>query len=80
MVCIRFLSSIIAVLALVACSQSGETSQAPAPVKTASTQEETNWTVIPEESHIRFSAEQQGKNFEGELSEFEASILFFPDN
>jgi len=42
--------------------------------------QETNWTVIPEGSFIKFSALQQGKEFEGESTNFEASILFYADN
>ncbi len=40
---------------------------------------ETNYTVIPEESHIRFSSEQEGEPFTGEFTEFDARIFYDGD-
>ncbi len=39
---------------------------------------ETNYTVISEDSHIRFSAVQEGTDFEGRFSDFDAYIFHDP--
>jgi len=39
---------------------------------------ETNYVVMDEESHIRFTATQEGVAFDGEFKEFKAEIYFDP--
>jgi polyisoprenoid-binding protein YceI len=48
---------------------------APEPVKELEIFE-TNYVVVDEESHIRFSATQEGVGFTGEFKEFDAKIYF----
>ena len=38
-----------------------------------------NWLVNPRESHIKFSAQQEGTRFEGSFPVFNAYINFFPE-
>ena len=60
-------------LALSACG-----SPAPDVAPAAAASFETNYTVIPEESHIRFSSVQEGEPFTGEFTEFDARIFHDP--
>tara|TARA_R110002020_G_scaffold52646_11_gene147715 strand:- start:2597 stop:3223 length:627 start_codon:yes stop_codon:yes gene_type:complete len=76
----RILSFSVFALCLTGCGQPQEISQASAQDETAKAGQGSNWTVIKEESFIKFSALQQGKEFEGEFTEFDADILFYPDN
>lgn len=39
-----------------------------------------NWTLVPSESHIKFTATQTGDVFTGEFKAFEAVISFDPDD
>lgn len=80
MLVLRILSFSVFALCLTGCGQPQDVSQASAQDETAVAQQETNWTVVKEESFIKFSALQQGKEFEGEFTEFDADILFHPDN
>jgi len=77
MLSLRYLSLLLGGILLVSCGQSAETLVQSPP---SAAEQETNWTVNPDESFIRFTAQQQGKEFEGEFTEFNASILFNPDN
>lgn len=77
MLSLRYLSLLLGGILLISCGQSAETLVQSPP---ASAEQETNWTVNPDESFIRFTAQQQGKAFEGKFTEFNASILFDPDN
>ncbi len=43
-------------------------------------QEPGGWLIIPEESHIQFTATQYGQDFAGEFSRFDGFIVFDPDN
>lgn len=38
-----------------------------------------NWDILPEASHIKFTAQQEGAAFTGEFSEFTGVIAFDPD-
>lgn len=74
---LRYLSLLLGGILLVSCGPSAETLvQSP----TTAAEQETNWTVNSDESFILFTAQQQGKEFEGEFTKFNASILFEPDN
>jgi len=37
-----------------------------------------HWNILAEESHIRFSAEQEGETFTGSFAEFSGDIRFDP--
>ena len=63
-------------LALSACSQASSADEVPA-VSTKMT--EGNWEIVDAESHLRFSAEQEGKTFTGEFEDFSGVINFDPD-
>lgn len=67
------------VFSLTACNSPSETGQASALDVAVEAEHETNWTVLPDESHIKFSALQQGKKFEGEFTDYDAAILFDAD-
>lgn len=77
---IRILLLSIFALCFTACDQPQETVQSLAQNETPQANQTTNWNVLKEESFIKFSALQQGKEFEGEFTEFDADILFYPDN
>ncbi|MDB2438259.1 YceI family protein [Hellea sp.] len=78
---------IAALLAVSACSQASEpaakrAAQAtePAPVATLAKVERVgNWTVIKANSHIKFTASQQGKSFTGEFKDYDVVINFKKD-
>lgn len=61
--------------ALSACSQASSAEEA----QTVSTSEVTaNWDIQADDSHIQFSAEQEGTTFTGEFREFSGVISFDP--
>lgn len=70
----------MATLMLIACGPSQEVGDASAQDVSTAADHETNWTVIPEESVMKFSALQQDKAFEGQFKDFDAAILFYADN
>lgn len=62
-------------ISLSACSQSTSANE----VDSASVEMESgNWDIQPDGSHIRFSAEQEGKPFSGEFGAFSGVINFDP--
>lgn len=75
----KHFSTSIAVIALIACGQAVS-------LDVASAQDETqsvtgvNWTVVQDESHLKFTAKQEGKPFTGEFKTFDADIKFDLDN
>ncbi len=77
MLSLRNLSLVLGGIALVSCGQSTESAvQTMSPAM----EQETNWTIIPAESFIKFTAQQQGKEFEGQFTDYNASILFDPES
>ena len=71
------LSLIAATLSLASCSEAQETTSLtnPAPVSAAQNLVE-NWQVIETESHIKFTAEQEGNEFTGQFNDFTVAINF----
>jgi len=72
-----------AFLAISACSQAAEpTSQLTEPPidkPTISTERIGNWLVVKADSHVKFTASQQGKSFTGEFKNYDALINFKED-
>jgi len=66
-----------ALIDLVACSPSTNAAPQEAAV-TAALPKTGNWTVLPAESHIKFTAVQTGDTFTGEFTAFDAVINFDP--
>ncbi|WP_409433073.1 YceI family protein [Litorimonas sp. RW-G-Af-16] len=66
-------------MAAMPASAAAATATTPASAK-RSAERNGNWLVNPRESHIRFSAEQEGKTFEGEFKQFFAVINFYPND
>lgn len=62
-------------LCAAACSQANSADQVKAETVVAET---GNWDIQAEGSHIRFSAQQEGKTFTGEFQEFSGIINFDP--
>lgn len=76
----KIFSTSVAVIALIACGQATEVNVANAQDEAAIASAAMNWTVIESESHVKFTAKQEGKDFTGEFKSFEADIRFDPDN
>lgn len=75
---IKFLTlpAIVTTVAISSCSQAQE---APIPDMAAKTVvKAANWDVIAAESHVKFTATQQGESFTGAFTRFEADINFDP--
>lgn len=74
---------ITAFLALSACSQAAEPTaklaETPPPTPAASMERIGNWLVVKADSHVKFTAEQQGKAFTGAFTSFDAIINFKED-
>ena len=64
-------------LSVTSCSEAQETTSLtnPAPVSTAQNTQ-GNWQVIEAESHIKFTAEQEGNQFTGQFNNFTVAINF----
>jgi len=65
------------------CSQAQEAAPLSAQVSAKVKQDKAqtgNWAVIAAESHVKFTAKQQGNGFTGQFNEFEADINFDPAN
>lgn len=77
---LKVLSVSVVALALMACAQPDPSGEVSGQDVITQTEQETNWTVLPDESYIKFSALQKGETFEGEFTDFEAAILFYPEN
>jgi len=73
---------ITATLSLAGCSQAQDAAPISAPITSAQgdTALAGNWTVITSESHLRFTATQQGHKFTGEFGEFDTLINFDPEH
>ncbi len=68
-------------LSFTACSQAQNATPLSASVATGQdTKVEGNWNVIDTESHLKFTAQQQGNEFTGEFNDFDTVIKFDPDN
>jgi len=70
-------------MSLASCSQAQDAAQISAshPVQDIKTEATAgNWDVIKSESHVKFTATQQGSEFTGEFGEFDAVINFDPAN
>ena len=68
-------------LSFTACSQAQNATPLSAPITTGQdTKVEGNWNVINTESHLKFTAKQQGNEFTGEFNDFDTVIKFDPDN
>jgi len=70
-----------AALSFTGCSQALDAAPLSAPVVEKIQQDATiagNWNVIASESHVKFTATQQGSEFTGEFGEFDAVINFDP--
>ena len=68
-------------LSFTACSQAQNATPLSAPITTGQdTKVEGNWNVINTESHLKFTAKQQGNEFTGEFNDFETVIKFDPEN
>ncbi len=74
-----------ATLSFAACSQAQDSAPnkveltSSAPVTNAQTSA-SNWTVIDAESHVKFTAAQEGNEFTGQFNKFTAVINFDPSN
>ncbi len=75
----KIFSTSFAVLALMACGQASSVDVASAQNDTQSATD-MSWTVVQDESHLKFTAKQEGKPFTGEFGSFDADIKFDPDN
>lgn len=75
------LPAITAALAFAACSQAGEPTAklAAEPAAKASMERIGNWIVLKNDSHVKFTASQQGNEFTGEFENFDALITFDKD-
>lgn len=66
-----------ATLSLASCSQAQETTNLTQSAPVAATENTAgNWQVIEAESHIKFTAEQEGNPFTGQFNKFDAVINF----
>lgn len=63
-----------------ACSQASSAEQSQSSSAQTAVAETGNWDIQADGSHIRFSAEQEGKTFTGEFQEFSGLIRFDPSN
>ncbi len=77
---LKILSTSLAVFALIACGQAAELNSASAQDQSVAAEANMKWTVVQEESHLKFTAKQEGKPFTGEFPVFEADINFDPDD
>lgn len=64
------------VISLSACAEANSTEKSQA---VSSEMAAGNWDIQPEGSHIKFSADQEGKPFTGEFQDFSGIISFNPD-
>ena len=68
-------------LSFTACSQAQNAKPLSASVTTTQdAKADGNWNVINTESHLKFTAKQQGNEFTGEFNDFETVIKFDPEN
>jgi polyisoprenoid-binding protein YceI len=74
---LKFFSASLAIGALIACGQAGDANLAVAQ-DGATHSDAKAWTVVKEESHLKFTAKQEGKDFEGLFETFDADIVFDP--
>lgn len=77
-------AAILLATSFAACSNANSTepaqsASAPAVTTTKPNAPEPNWQIDAERSHIRFSALQEGKAFEGKFETFSGVIDFDPD-
>ena len=70
-----------ACLAVSACSQAAEPTakQEAAPAAKTSMERIGNWRVVKDNSHVKFTASQQGKAFTGEFQKYDVLINFKED-
>ncbi len=75
------LSLIAAALSMASCSQAQETTNLTQSASVSAAENIAgNWQVIEAESHIKFTAEQEGNPFTGQFNKFDAVINFDAEN
>jgi len=69
-----------ATLSLAGCSQAQDVKPVSGQASIQEVLTAGNWTVIDADSHLKFTAKQQGNDFTGHFDDFETVINFDPNN